>query len=170
MTVSKPVMTEGASRFYTALFSALTVVGVLAGGAYTIIQYFQTRAKDAETFNLQAAAAQLEAKKPFYEKHLDLCTEASTAASTIANIRDPQKLQKALDDFWLLWDGPLAIVEGDKVASSMIDFGNCLKSKCGNLQSLSIALSHSCRDEISDHFDLHLPAVPQRRVVRPDDD
>ena len=177
MNVTKPTMTEDASRFYTTLFSVFTILGLIAGGLYSLVEYFDARAKEVEvrkneldakvrenqTYQLQVATAQLEAKKPFYVKHLDLCIEASGAAAVIAESKDPKKKQEALDNFWRLWDGPLAVVEGHDVAHAMVEFGDCLKnSHCDRLDVLSLDISHSCRDEISDHFDLHLPPLPSK--------
>lgn len=164
MIVTRPTMTEDAARFYTSLFSALTIASLIAGGAYSILQYFDTRSRENQTYALQVATAQLEAQKPFSAKLVDLCSEASTAAATLATTDDAKKQREAADNFWRLWDGPLAIVEGQSVASAMIDFGNCLKAKCGNLPALSIELSHSCRQEISDHFDLHLSELTPRET------
>jgi hypothetical protein len=164
MIIAKPAMTADAARFYTALFSALTIVGVIVGGAYSIFQYFDARDRENRTYELQVAAAQLEARKPFFSKHLDLCSEASNAASTITTTNDPKNRQAAIENFWRLWDGPLAIVEDNRVAFAMIEFGECLKKReCkSRLAVLSIQLSHSCRQEISDHFDLHLPQLPDK--------
>jgi hypothetical protein len=63
------------------LFSVLTIVGLIAGGAYSLFQYFETRARENKTYELQVATAQLEAKKPFYAQHLDLCSERSVCGT-----------------------------------------------------------------------------------------
>ena len=161
MTVERPSMTEDAARFYTALFSLFTIVGGLGAGIYTVKQYLDTRQKEVVAYNLQVATAQLEAKKPFYQKHLELCSEASSAASTIATTPDLKERKASINTFWRLWDGPLAVVEGGRVARAMIEFGDCLQSECPNLKALSIGISHSCRDEISANFDLHLSQLPK---------
>jgi len=95
-------MSEGAARFYTALFSALTVVGLLVGGAYSVYQYFDGRAKAAQTYELQVKTATLEAKKPFFAKHLDFCSDASSITATLATTNDPKKREAATEDFWLV--------------------------------------------------------------------
>ena len=154
-------MSEEASRFWSMVFGGVTAIGLVCGGIYTVVQYFHARSQDATNYNLQVATAQLEAKKPFYSKHLDLCTEAATAAATIAATTDPQKKKVATEDFWRLYWGPLSIAEEDEVARAMIDFGQCLNDpRCPQdlRRRLSLALAHKCRCEISKHFDLGLPA------------
>jgi hypothetical protein len=70
-----------------------------------------------------------EAQKPFWEKQLQTCFEASTAAATIATSRDKEAVSKAVDDFWRLYWGPLAIVEAREVAGAMVAFGTCLETE-----------------------------------------
>lgn len=157
-------MNENASRFYTALFAALTTIGLLAGGAYTIIQYFGARTTDRRTYDFQATVAQLEAKKPFYSKHLDLCSEASAATATIATTKDQKEKLKATENFWRLYWGPLGMVEEQDVENAMVNFGDCLHGHCGGqpLTMLSLDVSHSCRKEISAHFQLELPKLTRK--------
>ncbi len=164
-------MSEAAARFWTVLFGGVTAIGLVFGGIYTVIQYFDSRTKEAETYALQAATAKLEAKKPYYSKHLDLCSEASIAAATIATTKDSQKKKSATEDFWRLYWGPLGMVGETEVANAMIDFGKCLRGTCQqNLKQLSLSLAHGCRSEISRHFDLTLPPPPNKNLwPRPDD-
>jgi hypothetical protein len=163
-------MSEDSARFWSVVFGGITAIGLIAGGAYTLVQFLDSRARDREakekeaaTYALQVATAQLEARKPFYSKHLDLCSEASTAAGTIATIKDPRKKKTAVDDFWRLYWGPLGMVEEDEVASAMVAFGECLDTNCKHgLRPLSLALAHGCRAEVSRHFELNLP--PPRKL------
>src|SRR5260370_7510246 len=151
-----PTMSEAAGRFWTVLFGGVTAIGLVFGGIYTVIQYFQTYA-------LQAATAELEAKKPFYSKHLDLCSEASVAAATIATSKDPEKKKAAAEDFWRLYWGPLGMVEEREVEGAMVPFCNCLHGTCEKTPSiLSLHLPHSCRTEISRHFALSLPELSKK--------
>jgi hypothetical protein len=164
-------MNEAGARFWTVLFGGITAIGLVFGGIYTVIQYFDSRAKEAQTYALQAATAKLEAKKPYYSTHLDLCSEASIAAATIATTKDPQKKKAATEDFWRLYWGPLGMVEETEVATAMIDFGKCLRGTCQqDLEQLSLALAHGCRTEISRHFDLTLPPLPNKNLWQHTDD
>jgi len=171
MNVSKPTMSEDASRFWTAFFALVTTVGLIGGGIYSVMQYFDARRadlakanQDAKTLALQVDAAQLEAKKPFYGQYLELCSEASTAAATIATTTDPKKKLQASEVFWRLYWGPLGIVEDQGVEGAMVGFGNCLKGKCegGTLRMLSLDLAHKCRAGVSDSWNLKLPDLPQK--------
>jgi hypothetical protein len=157
-------MEEAASRFWSALFAAATTIALIGGGIYSVVQYFNARNKDRLTYEFQVKVAQFEARKPFYSKLLDFCSEASAAAATIATSKDPRKKRDAVDDFWRLYWGPLGIVEPEGVSKAMVAFGRCLNGTCdGNrLEYLAIDIAHRCRDGISDSWKLDLPPVQQR--------
>jgi len=55
-------MSEDSARFWSVIFGGVTTIGLVLGGTYTVIQYFDSRKKDAQTYALQAATAQLEAR------------------------------------------------------------------------------------------------------------
>jgi len=158
-------MSEDSARFWSVIFGGVTTIGLVLGGTYTVIQYFDSRKKDAQTYALQAATAQLEARKPSYSTHLDLCSQASIAAATIATTKDPQKKKAATEDFWRLYWGPLGMVEENEVGSAMIVFGKCLRGACQqSFEQLSLSLAHSCRSEVSRHFELSLPPLPDKSL------
>jgi hypothetical protein len=140
MHLPKPTMDEGTSRFWGALFSAVTTLALIAGGAYSLVQYFQTREKERQTYEFQAKVAQYEAKKPFYSRTLELCSEASSTTGTIATTTDKKKQAEAIDNFWRLYTGPLGIVENQEVSDAMQAYGDCLnKPTCGpTLKLLSL--------------------------------
>jgi len=50
-------------------------------------------------------------RKPFLQMQSDLCKSATEAAARVATATDPEAWRKALDEFWALYWGPLAIVE-----------------------------------------------------------
>jgi hypothetical protein len=155
-------MSDAGARFWTVVFGGVTAVGLVFGGVYTAIQYFDSRTKDSATYALQVATAQLEAKQPYYSKHLELCSEASTAAATIATSKDPRTKKAASEDFWRLYWGPIGMVEETEVGNAMIAFGNCLQGSCQkDIEQLSLDLAHGCRAEVSRHFSLNLPAPPE---------
>jgi hypothetical protein len=164
-------MTEDSSRFWTTIFGGITAIGLVAGGIYSVVQYFNTKETDQRNFGLQLANASLEAKKPFFSKRLELCEEASSAAATRATTDDKVERKKAEASFWRLYWGPLGIVENESVAGAMVEFGECLQSGCqGNsLQRLALKLAHSCRQEMSESWDMKLPSVKPRPFnKRPD--
>ncbi|HWZ43447.1 MAG TPA: hypothetical protein VNW97_08205, partial [Candidatus Saccharimonadales bacterium] len=163
--IHRITMSEGSARFWGVVFGGITAVGLIAGGAYTLFQFLDSRAKDREakekeaaTYALQVATAQVEARMPSYSRHLNLCSEAVTYAATIATTKDAKKRKAAEEDFWRLYWGPLGIVEEGEVERAMIAFGKCLNKDCEqSLRTLSLALAHGCRAEVSRHFELNLP-------------
>ncbi|SRR6266481_3426578 len=175
--IRRPTMSEDSARFWSVVFGGITAIGLIAGGAYTLVQFLDSRVKDREakdkeaaTYALQTATAKLEARKPSYSKHLDLCSEASVAAATIATTKDPQKKKTATEDFWRLYWGPLGMVEEGEVEQAMIAFGKCLNKDCEqSLRNLSLSLAHGCRAEVSRHFELNLPPPLKPPDKAPDD-
>src|SRR5260370_41233366 len=113
-------MDEGASRFWTALFGAITALALIIGGMYSIRQYRDgkeidqhKRRRDRANTALQVNNAKFETQKPFYSRQLELCELASSAAAILATpkARDRADLKKAEGEFWRLYWGPLGIVE-----------------------------------------------------------
>jgi len=99
-----------------------------------------------------ANTRRIEATKPFLERQLKLYTEATQLAAKIAtsNHGVPERA-KAEKRFWELYWGELALVEDGRVAKAMIDFGNCLTSRCQpqKLKGLSLSLAHECRESLA---------------------
>ena len=170
MNITGPTMTEEASRFWTAVFAAITSFGLVAGGLYTIKQYFDARDKERQTYEFQVKVAQAEAKKPFFTKHLELCTDASSAAATIATTKNEKLRIKAIEDFHRLYAGPLIIVENGQLSNSMATFEGCLtgtKQGCDadTIYWLAVQIATSCRAEESANWDLGL--VPVKKEPKP---
>lgn len=162
MPIHAPSLSEAGSRFWTVIFAGITAVGLVFGGVYTLIQYLGS-------YSIQVATAQFNAKQPYYSQHLQLCTQASTDAATIATTKDTQKKQAATEDFWRLYWGPLGMVEETEVGTAMVAFGNCLQGTCPkDIEQLSLDLAHGCRTEVSRHFSLNLPAPPDKHLERND--
>jgi hypothetical protein len=46
-------MTEDTARFWTTVFAGVTALTVVAGGLYTLIQYFGNKDADRQNFRLQ---------------------------------------------------------------------------------------------------------------------
>ena len=62
-------------------------------------------------------------RQPFLQKQLDLCFEASDAASRLATEPDPVEWEKNRRIFWRLYWGTLSIVEDPGVEKAMIKLG-----------------------------------------------
>ena len=120
------------------------------------------------------------ARRPFLEEQTKLCFQASETVARIATTDDPVKWKTAYDDFWMLYWGPLAIVEdraSDKigefrdVAKEMVDFGKALKTIDKPLQNLplnqltgsAIAVSRACQTLVTSWWDAGILRIPGTR-------
>ena len=123
--------------------------------------------------SLAEATAKLEAKKPFSTHLLQLCSDASLSAATIATrFSSNKEEQSALAQFWKLYWGPMAIVESRSIESAMVDFGNCLSdAHCEQDRKKvhSLRLAHACREAISSGFEVDLKPL-QGKAENPDKD
>jgi hypothetical protein len=132
-------------KFFTGGVAGAVVVGI---GLY---QYVATSTQTAQ--------------KPFLEKQTDLCFHASETVARLATTTVPDDWKKQWDEFWMLYWGPLAIVEdknGDSLAANptygtvaqrMIQFGNPIKDAgrdpghlpYGDLTRPAIQVSKACQ-------------------------
>jgi hypothetical protein len=104
--------------------------------------------------------------KPLREAQLKLYQDASSAAAQIATLqKQTSEWTKAKGDFLTLYYGPMAILESFEhvakednkklsVEEAMILFKSCMddEQQCrvlgSNLMNLSLALAHTCREEL----------------------
>ena len=127
--------------------TVITVVTIAAG----FIQFGSTYARSVQ--------------QPFLETQTDRCFAAAESAARLASTVDPDTWKKAREEFWMLYWGPLAIVEdvepnanagnvGD-VQEMMVQFGNQLEQvrqippptlPLSYLQNDSLKIAHACRD------------------------
>jgi hypothetical protein len=92
-----------------------------------------------------------------------LCRSAAEQTARLASSRDLALWQKSREEFWMLYWGPLAIVEDvesqahNRVESSMVMFGERLKSvdpvsptlPVSALEQPALNVAHACRDLLS---------------------
>ena len=109
---------------------------------------------------------ELELRKPFWEKQLELYFTASEAVATIATSQDKETRSAAEAKFWMLYWGPLGIAEdaGMKqpedavVERAMVRFGNCLSGvdTCDSkeLKRRSLSLAHKCRESVGKSWEV----------------
>jgi hypothetical protein len=121
------------------------------------------------------AASELQIKKPFWDKQLQLYLDASEVAAIIATSPNPAQRAQAEAKFWVLYLGPLAIVEdagiekpiGAKVSRAMRGVGDCLSArpKCDQveLQRQALFLAYACQDSIKATWDVKF-ADRDRRI------
>jgi hypothetical protein len=99
-------------------------------------------------------------RQPFLKSQMDQCLAASESVARLASTVDLETWKKSREQFWMLYLGPLAIVENvdptgkNLVANAMVDFGTELKMvdaaspqlPSSRLESPAIRVSHACRD------------------------
>ncbi len=106
-------------------------------------------------------------REPFLRKQLELIFEASDTVSTLANTTDTEVWKKARTRFWVLYWGPLGIVEDNRIAKCMIEAGKIVPQPQAdvpalpitNLRTTSIRLSHVARDFVLGNWDVDLPRL-----------
>ena len=146
------------------LGKALPLLSVLAALVGLLIQN-----------NASNQARLLEAQKPFLEKQLQQYFDVSVAASKIATTKKPDVRAQAEADFWVLYWGPLAVVEdaslytpGGEVEGAMVRFGDCLdpQAPCSDdeLKVRSLDIAHSCRISFGASWDIKFAKLKPRKA------
>ncbi len=136
---------------WDALLKIASLAAVLAGVPLGLWKYLDTAGKNL--------------RKPFWERQLALYVEATSAAATLASSSDIEMKSAAEATFWRLYFGPLAIVEDEGVEAAMVKLGRCLQLQDydkGELEKLSLALAHACRDSIGNTWSMTLPELKGR--------
>ncbi len=116
---------------------------------HLVANYLATIRRDVETRNL-------EARKQYLTRQLELYTEATRAAAKLATSnQDSREFAAAKQRFWELYWGELSMVENAEVETAMKWMGNCLDGECGgcfNLERCSLGLAHACRRSLADSW------------------
>jgi hypothetical protein len=154
-------------HIWTHLAPDIWTRAVVAGGVYTLVQYLSNRQTDRQNLTMQVNNAKFDAKKPFYSAQLDLCQQAASAAAILATpkLQDAAEAKKAEGDFWRLYWGTMGIVEDPSVEGAMVALGHCLQGDCAkqSIQNLALSLAHSCRDLISQSWNLELQPLNKKK-------
>lgn len=111
-------------------------------------------------------------RRPFLQKQLDLCFEATDVASRLATETNPTEWEKSRFDFWRLYWGILGIVEDQAVAIAMVNLGNTVpltpvaspELPMTSLKSQALALAHAARDLMRKSWDVELSPIT---IARP---
>jgi hypothetical protein len=102
-------------------------------------------------------------RQPFLERQTELCVSAAEYAARLASTLDMDTWKKSREEFWMLYWGPLAIVEDveshthNRVEGAMVDFGTELNKisptspslPASVLEGQAINVAHACRDLLS---------------------
>jgi hypothetical protein len=111
-----------------------------------------------------------ETKRPFLDEQFKLYGEAVAVTSRLAHAfeKEQQPTGKAfsddLDRFWVLYWGPLAMVEDSHVEEAMVIFGRSLQDRqngssneCARMiQQASLALAHRVRESLEQQWAVQL--------------
>jgi hypothetical protein len=106
-------------------------------------------------------------RRPFLQKQLELCFEATDAASRLALETNPTEWEKSRFTFWRLYWGILGIVEDQGVASAMVQLGQLVPQTPSNppqlpmssLQRPALTLAHAARDLMRRSWDVDLQNI-----------
>ena len=135
-------MAETGFSFTSVLTAAVALVAIVVGFA----QFVTTSA--------------FSVRQPFLDLQSKLCSSAAEHAARLASTRDPLTWQKSREEFWMLYWGPLAIVEDvesraeNRVEAAMVEFGGILKTidpvspalPVSSLEQPALKVAHACRD------------------------
>jgi hypothetical protein len=161
----------------------ITALIAVAGFWFGVYQFYRQERTAADKFKTELTSElrranetkELELRKPFWEKQLQLYFSASEAAATIATSKKKEARAAAEAQFWMLYWGPLAIVEdagmtesGDAVVEqAMVNFGNCLseaeKCNASELNQRSLLLAHKCRESVGKSWKVKLADLQGRQ-------
>ena len=148
------------------LLPTVTILVTVLGFAFSVWQYRvqQVRNRDsaerqavkdtaerAETGRKEAETAQREFMKPLLEKQ-QLYFEAAETAAIIATATDGAERRKAEARFWVLYQGPMVMVETTDVSGAMKAFGRCLDGTepClgGEIRNRSLKLASTLENSL----------------------
>jgi hypothetical protein len=124
----------------------------------------------------QFTATQRQAnRQPFLQKQLELCFQASEAASRLASETDPAEWERARLTFWRLYWGPLSVVEDRAVEGAMVALGRHVpkepvaspKLPMKELGEPSYELAHAIRNLVLTSWQVDLPPLQQERSGAP---
>ncbi|MBN9119639.1 MAG: hypothetical protein J0I06_10875 [Planctomycetes bacterium] len=129
----------------------------------------------------RTAELQREAARPFWDSQLKLYLRAAEAAALVATTDSDEVRAKAEREFWVLYWGPLAIVEDvtaqgvrSKIAGRMVEFGNYIrdtpvtKRDRQRMEQFSLRLAHAMRDATGPSFNLTPAPLPEERRAAQD--
>ncbi|SFH65521.1 hypothetical protein [Albimonas pacifica] len=112
-----------------------------------------------------AATQELAARRPFLERQMTLCFEASRLAAQLATSPDAAARAKAGARFEELYWGELAIVEDAPVEQAMVAFRR--KWTAGEdptaLRVPALTIAHRCRELVLSSWDIDLGPLPSLR-------
>jgi hypothetical protein len=132
---------------FDVLIKIVGGLAVLPGAAYAVWQYVQAQ------------------KGPFRAQQMSFYFQSCDAAGVLSNYaKDSPEWAAAEKRFWVLYWGPMAVVEDLDVSRAMIEFGEELAQDSPGevLREKSLALALACRSSVSTSWQLRLGRQAQR--------
>jgi hypothetical protein len=197
-----PELSEGEARYWdiaTKIIGGVVAIITLGIGFKTLWDQGETTRTQQEHFataikaqydglNLareeEAKKLEEEYHRRFWEKRLELYSEATDAVSKIASLQlfvpsnqfPSDEYIKAFRRFYQLYYGPLCIVESDKVANAMINFKKTVEAKQGSdakaqqayrqsLLDASLDLAYACSEDMQDNWKVEIPNIASSEDV-----
>jgi len=142
---------RGWGTYHRCSLKVVTLLAIFSD----VIQYITNRADQLRTQEIQA-------KKPFLEKRLEFYIEATRATATIATSKNPDDIAGAREKFWILYWGPMLVLEDPKVHESMNHYAACMEdaSKCkAPLRELSRQLALAASVSVGNQWNV-VPRPP----------
>ena len=121
--------TTGYSKF-SQWIPFITTFLAITGFLWGVVQYIDQqgknrRAQESQSLR-QAELTEREFMKPWLDSQRDTYDQALSAAATVANSDDSERLKHAKEDFWELYQAKMILVETKSVSGAMVRYGYCL--------------------------------------------
>lgn len=171
---------------WSAPLQHLSTLALLAGGIFALWRYSDTTARQFQ--------------RPLWDQQVNLYFETTRTTARLASLDPGPEWQAAANEFWVMYFGPLSIVENQGVEQAMVDFSAALETAAplaqmlaapaiqelapdrtsdlaqrfatarAELQSASLGLAWACRDSLNANLDAGLPALKYRKQLVDDED
>jgi len=154
----------------------LGVAGAIASFVWGVFVWKEKSEADRDLQRIEtqrlAQSRRIEATKPFLERQLRLYTEATEVAAVIATSSDEKQGSKALERFWQLYWGELALVENREVENAMVALGEAIKANAsrGALEQASLRLARACRRSLDNSWGITAWSNPDEAMGPGDDE
>jgi hypothetical protein len=179
-------MDETARNNWTARLQYVSTIALVVGGLFALWRYYDTTARQFQ--------------QPLWDQQVNLYFQTTRAAAQLASLEPGPAWQSAANEFWVMYFGPLCIVEDQAVEQAMVDFSAALETAevlaemlatpalrdiapdrtsdlakrfadaRAELQSASLNLAWACRDSLNANLDAGLPALKYRKQLEEDPD
>lgn len=114
------------TKTLTVAGAVVTLAGAVAGGLWAFYTYNDTKTRELD---LYADTKKKEFYGSFWNKKMEFFLRTTNAASQMATTTSVDAFNKARDEYWEMFYGPLSLVEGPCVKRAMEVFSRCVPSE-----------------------------------------